>query len=383
MGFLAAVIAQLCGSLGLLLMKSSSIYEYGLPWHKKCRLFGGLFFQGVVPIVTDSFAYAVCPLSLLAPLSGITIAATIVFTAARCCGVREPVHCADFAVVVMVVSGVSLVNVYGPHSSKNINMINLAQYMLNPTFVVFGSTMLTISTLWMAVYVLVDLECLNRLRPHPTSIFTTLFCALSAACCGTLTQIFLKVVSMVVRTYFEEDIFDVDRELVPFLIAAGLMVCTAATQMYLINATMASGKVIIAVPSYSSLTIVLTITGSAIFYGDFESLDRHNIINFAIGVSIVGVGIILLSVLQWCRYHRKGKGALRQNKPMEADQLLAKRRKTDLRDLGTNSSTGSPPSLTSGSLYDGTSLYGESEMDASTSYGGSKPATHYAGSTKG
>ena len=100
-------------------------------------------------------------------------------------------------------------------------------------------------------------------------------------------------------------------------------------------------------------------------------------------MSIVGVGIILLSVLQWCRYHRQGKGALRQNKPMEADQLLTKRRKTDLRDLGTNSSTASPPSLTSGSLYDGTSLYGESEIDASTSYGGSKPATHYAGSTKG
>ena len=53
------------------------------------------------------------------------------------------------------------------------------------------------------------------------------------------------------------------------------MLCTATIQIYMINATMSSGKVIIAVPSYSSLTIVLTITGGAIFYGDFKTMDRY------------------------------------------------------------------------------------------------------------
>ena len=124
-GFLAAVTAQICGSIGLLLMKSASIHEYHLPWYQKGRLGLGIFFQGFFPIFTDSFAYAVCPLSLLAPLSGITIAATIIFTAARCCGVREPVHFSDFVVVLLILAGVTFVNVYGPHSSSNLDMLQL------------------------------------------------------------------------------------------------------------------------------------------------------------------------------------------------------------------------------------------------------------------
>lgn len=215
MGFMAAVAAQIGGSIGLLLMKSSSIYEYQLPWHKKYRLLGGIFFQGVLPIGTDSFAYAVCPLSLLAPLSGITIAATIVLTACRCCGVREPVHFSDFVVVLLIIAGVTLVNIYGPHSSTNVNMLELHEYLTNPTFLGFAITMGVIVVSWLAVFLMVDLECLNRLRPHPTSIFTTLGCALSAACCGTLTQIFLKVLSLVVREALEYHVFVAHEELAP------------------------------------------------------------------------------------------------------------------------------------------------------------------------
>ena len=167
LGFTAAVCAQVSGSLGLLLLKASSIYEYGLPWHRKWRLFAGIFFQGVIPVFTDSFAYSVCPLSLLAPLSGVTIAATVVLTAARCCGVREPVHCADFAVVVMVIAGATVVNIYGPHNSSNSDMEELAQYMMDETFLVFAGVLGGIVLAWLAVYVLVDLECLNYLRPQP------------------------------------------------------------------------------------------------------------------------------------------------------------------------------------------------------------------------
>ena len=273
-----------------------------------------------------------------------------------------------------------------------------------------------------------------------TSIFTTLFCALAAACCGTLTQIFLKVVSMIARTFIESGVFDKSKEvrsmptqphpppilspksftqpstsvsnprfvqryeradaansrspssayastqLVPFLVAACLMGCTAACQMYLINATMASGKVIIAVPSYSSLTIVLTITGSAIFYGDFESLGRDNITYFAVGVAIVALGIILLSVLQWCRYQRQGLGA--RKKPGESDQLLSRskdpRQKADLRSLG-ESSTGSKSSPASVSGDSGVEYRldgAESSVDGSSAFGGSRP-THYSGSVRG
>jgi len=207
-----------------------------------------------------------------------------------------------------------------------VDMTQLHSYLTNVTFLVFASVMATITVTWLAIFLMVDLECLNRLRPHPTSIFTTLGCALSAACCGTLTQIFLKVLSLVVREALQYHQFNPNEELAPAIICGVLLLCTALTQIYLINATMSSGKVIIAVPSYSSLTIVLTICGAAIFYGDFDTLSRSDIINFAIGVCIVAVGIVLLSVLQWCRQQRKGKPVRMSksgSKAHESDSLVA------------------------------------------------------------
>lgn len=180
LGVTAAVSAQLAASIGLLLLKSSSIYEYKLPLYLRFRLIGGIFFQAIVPIGTDSFAYAVCPLSLLAPLSGITIAATIVFTAARFCGVREPVHASDFAVVALIIAGVTLVSIYGPHASINVDVHRLGHYMLNTNWIIFAGVCGGVVVCWLAVYLLVDCECLNAIRPHPVPLARPLFEVLCA-----------------------------------------------------------------------------------------------------------------------------------------------------------------------------------------------------------
>mmetsp|Transcript_27126 Transcript_27126/g.67214 ORF Transcript_27126/g.67214 Transcript_27126/m.67214 type:complete len:437 (+) Transcript_27126:92-1402(+) len=363
LGVTAAVLAQLAGSIGLLLLKSSSLYEYQLPPTQRFRLFAGIFFQAVVPIATDSFAYAVCPLSLLAPLSGITIAATIVFTAARCCGVREPVHASDFAVVAMIVAGVTLVNVYGPHSSINVDVGKLSDYMLNVSWLIFAGTCGGLALLWLAIYVLVDLQCLNVLRPHPTSVFTTLGCAFSAACCSMLAQVFLKVLAISVKSVIDGNHFH-SNEIAPIVAAACLLVVCATTNLYLLNCTMKSGKVIIAVPSYSSLTIVLTIVGASIFYGDFDSINPQEAINFGVGVAIVAIGIILLSILQWCRQMRKQRP--RSKKPSEGDSLLSppNARKT----VSTSSEAGESASY----FGDGASTYGDGAStydDGASSFG--------------
>ena len=150
-------------------------------------------------------------------------------------------------------------------------------------------------------------------------------------------------------------------------------------------------------PSYSSLTITLTIVGSSIFYGDFKTMEQSNIRNFAVGVSIVGVGIILLSVLQACRLARKNRSAnarlaAKNRRPDEGDALLpggkggkgsiAPTRK-DLSDLesvdATSISGGSGPQVT----IDGTSNYEPSEVDAASFYGSEVHSTADSGSRGG
>jgi len=219
----------------------------------------------------------------------------------------------------------------------------------------------SIVLLWLCIFSLVDLEFLNYIRPHPRSVLSTLGCATAAACCGTLTQIFLKVVSMVVREAIQFDPSILTRELVPLIIAASLLALTAVLQLYLINATMSTGKVIIAVPSYSSLTIVLTITGGAVFYGDFDSLTPGSMLNFGVGVSIVAVGILLLSVLQWCRNMRQRK-FLKEGGVREPLHSESRGRKGGAPSALSHES---PPSADSITL-DGASSYGG---DGASTYG--------------
>merc|ERR1712005_45347 len=122
---------------------------------------------------------------------------------------------------------------------------------------------------------------------------------------------------------------------------------------------MATGKVIIAVPSYSSLTIVLTITGGAVFYGDFDSLSTNATVNFGAGVSIVAVGIVLLSVLQWCRQLRQRK-FLKENRGSMREPLHSKGGYDGGSDLHAGSSVGESVTLDGTSSFgDGASTYGD------------------------
>ena len=88
-----------------------------------------------------------------------------------------------------------------------------------------------------------------------------------------------QVLSMAARQGVEFGEFNRNAEMIPLIIAAIAMIVSAASQIYLINATMSSGKVIIAVPSYSSLTIILTIVGSSIFYGGVRAVIRDDLMS--------------------------------------------------------------------------------------------------------
>ena len=62
---------------------------------------------------------------------------------------------------------------------------------------------------------------------------------------------------------------------------------------------MSSGRVMLTVPLFSSLNVILTMTSSAVLFGDFNSMPINSISGFAIGVTIVASGILLLPLVQY------------------------------------------------------------------------------------
>lgn len=72
----------------------------------------------------------------------------------------------------------------------------------------------------------------------------------------------------------------------------------AITQLYLLNVLMSRGRVMLAVPIFSSLNLMLTMVTSAVLFGDFDETDTGRTWGFLMGAAIVMLGIFLLPLIQ-------------------------------------------------------------------------------------
>ena len=166
LGLLLCVFAAIGGSLGLLLMRLSSLVERDHPWYWRPRMVLGLALQGVLPIFTDSIAFVLVPLSLISPLAGVTIASATVLNAVNCLGVGEPTSARELACVGLIVVGVTLASSFGPRQSERDDMRQLGDYLQNPPFVAFATACGLTVVSWVGV---LHAPCCRRCRPPKRS----------------------------------------------------------------------------------------------------------------------------------------------------------------------------------------------------------------------
>lgn len=194
-GILLIILGCLSSSIGLLLMKRSTDVEETLPFHKRWRWMGGFVFLVVNATIIDLFAYAITPLSLIAPFAGLTMVFTLILARfGLVSGVEEPLSRSQVIATVLVVVGVTIVSVAQARpASDEPGMAELLGFFYNPTFVVFAT--LTLSTV--AIYLaLLSWPPLRHWRPPTDTCASTVLSAYCASVCGAESQLFLKVVSV-------------------------------------------------------------------------------------------------------------------------------------------------------------------------------------------
>lgn len=254
-GMGVASFSCLLSTIALLMMKRSADLESGLPICKRYRWLAGFTLNTTSELFLTSLAMSLAPLSLIAPVAGLSIVFSALLAHWGCVmGVRERLTRVDWLCTALVLFGVVLATSFGPQNDAVPEYARVQRSFLGPAFIFFSLTCITVifgwTTFWMA-------PCFAYWRPGPSSLTTAFFSGYSAAACGAFSQLFLKIVMVAIRTLINGDSSPLWMP-VTWGSAVGLAT-TAPLQLYLLNMTLASGAVTFTVPLYTSLIMILTI----------------------------------------------------------------------------------------------------------------------------
>ena len=293
-GMIMAMVGAVSASFGLLLIKSGGKLEQDRPWYRRTTWLLGFVMQAGVSAVTDTIAYSTCPLSLISPFAGLTIAFSAVWAMLGVIkGIHERTSLAELATIALLFAGVTLSSVFGPREVGNGNLDRLGTYLTSPLWLVLWVAQ---SALILGWAIISAVPALRALFEPDCPTMCTVISATAAAACAALTQCFLKVPAMLIPHFFDRGSLPVANFWV--WLSVVLLVVYAITQLNLLNVLMSRGRVMLAVPIFSSLNLLLTMTSSALLFGDFDAMDSTHTTGFLSGAAVVVAGIFVLPRLQ-------------------------------------------------------------------------------------
>jgi len=155
-------------------------------------------------------------------------------------------------------------------------------------FATFAGTSLLTVILWCFML---------AIRPaSATTHVGTALSAYSAAVCGALSQLFVKVVAVALHGAHGDFSSEKSplRSPAPFAALSGLCF-TAPLQLYLLDTALTGASVSYAIPCYQALLIVLTTISGGIFFNEFGAMTYDHMACFGVGVALATCGLALLS----------------------------------------------------------------------------------------
>jgi len=229
----------------------------------------------------DAVAFTLCPLSIIAPLGGLTIVSSVLFARAGCSGRREEVTPQQWTCILMITIGVATVDVYGPKPEPVLD----ATYVLNryrqPSWLVYQGVALGVVG---ATYAAL---CTGMLGG--TGLRTTVLTALSGGLMAGITQNMMKLLSTVAAACALGGELPFHNSL--FWLASAEILVVAGALLHMLNLCIASATMAVASSLYQVCVITCTIVASSAYFGDFDAVVLSDQSLFSIGVVFVLLGL--------------------------------------------------------------------------------------------
>jgi hypothetical protein len=293
LGLFLVMLGCLSSSFGMAMMKRSSEVESDLPLSRRYRWLVGFVCLLVNATVLDLIAFGLMPLSLISPFTGLTMVFSLCIAASGLVSTAETISPEQQRGAFLVLFGLTVASVCGPHASGRgaDTLPSILLHFMAPTFLVFLSASVAIvgGLLWV-----LHASSAAPYRPAQSSWMRTGFSAYAASVCGSLSFVFIKVISIALH-----EAASGKRQLVALLHPAvvvsliGLVVC-APLQLHLLDTTLAASPVAYAVPVYQALLTLLSTGAGGIFFDEFRHTSGLSNLAYLVGALTSLGGLALL-----------------------------------------------------------------------------------------
>lgn len=294
-GFGCGLLSAFGSCAALMVIRLSTEKEAHLPLCQRKLFFIGAWSNLACEIGLTSAALALCPLSLLSPISGLTICFGAIFAWVGLFGTkRERAVPLELGALFITVAGVGISALFGPSGEGIPDLYDTSWRMVGWPHLVYAFTGWSIAISWLAINTF-DRR-LGRFRPPPGHPINAPLSGTTSGWLASYSLSMFKFVMTALRRAFGGDWAGAKYTLV--WVCAALLFPVASTQVYSLNLTMGSGGTNYVLPWYTVMTIVLSSTAGGMIFDEFSRLPPQSILIFWIGVVITMGGLFILAVFQ-------------------------------------------------------------------------------------
>lgn len=311
LGIALVVVGSIFCGLGFNLVKRSSFTESDKPFYCRKWLILGVFLSTVVSTGLDLVSYALVPLTVIAPLGGVSIVAATAFAVLGLSGVRESLTVLKVLGVLLVTSGIVLVSVFGPRPPSTVlNVDDILENFVALPFVVYQSVAFAVLTV---VFGLLWTESVPALSIKRS--------AAAAFASGFMSGICQSLIKLFASTIAELAIGESShpwRNTV-FWFAALELAVSGVCLFVLMKVAVESTELSLGTSLYTVAIIFGTIVASMALYGDFDAgYSQSDLAGFVSGVTLIILAIVILVEQRG----DKQKQLLRAEKVTQMDEII-------------------------------------------------------------
>jgi len=207
----------------------------------------------------------------------------------------------------------------------------------SPAFLVYACVAVSIVGSWLILLCLPGLR--RRRQQAERSFIFPLVSAYGAGTCSSFSIVWQNIFVHALSAALGDLGWEVVHHWVAWASIAGLIAC-APTQLYLLNAALATGKASYTVPVYTVNSITNGIVVSGLLFHDFDCLGQRQSILFFSSFGVVILGVAVLSSLQGqrasealndLRASRSGIGPNDTRFDLDGDELTLQLQRWNLR----------------------------------------------------
>lgn len=283
------IMGTLSSAVGMLLLKRATLGPEPIPpWYKNGWFWAGMTMIVINASVLDIVAFAVTPLSLIAPFAGLTIVFSVVLVGMGCFGVRETPTTFGIVSVGLIVFGVTMAATFGPHEDRALRTTDM-QLILDEHPGIFWLGMS--GAPFVLTVALAQRQCQSSFSRLLASPMGSLLAALTGALYGGLTQLLFKTCATAAVQFVQTGGFPWPSvaSMVQQLVCA---VSCAVGQVVFLNVAIASSPVAYAVPAYQSALLLITLSLAGWLLEEFAHMDPLHYVLFSLGCGLVLLGIV-------------------------------------------------------------------------------------------